>query len=106
MGVLSGDILVPVIPVTIQIAFFAQYHFSEGENRQINILLRLLIDDAEIGNATVDASVPEHMPITALVLPKSNFSFEKEATLQILASVSGGQEEVLVTKKVRKQPSA
>jgi hypothetical protein len=108
MGVLSGDIIVPSLPATIQIAFFAQYHLSEGEDHQIKVLLRLMIDDTEIAHATLEANVPAHAPVATLVLPKGLASFEKESTFQILASIRGGPEEVLVTKKLIlvKQPSA
>ena len=103
MGIVSGDIIVPVIPATIQVAFFTQYFLSEDESHQLKIVFRLMQDDGLMAQATLEANVQAHHSVATMLLPKAHATFEKETTFKILASVNDGPEELILSKKLMKQ---
>ena len=103
MGVLSGDILVPTFPATVQIAVFFEYLPDSDDGDHLSIGFRLLRGDGEIANGGMQAIVAPKQT-ASFVLPRALITFENETTFKMLASVNGRPEEEILSRKIGKAP--
>ena len=81
MGVLSGDILVPAFPATIQVAVFMQYLTDESDPPHLSVIMRLTQDEIEMARVTLEADVPPTQTAT-FIIPKGFATFEKRNVFQ------------------------
>jgi hypothetical protein len=105
MGVMTGDILVPAFPATLQIALFMEYRPSVPNELNASFEFRLLQNDLEIVKAGMSATIPAGQAAN-LVLPRALMTVEKEVTFRIRASVNNGPEEEIVSKRISVQAPA
>jgi Family of unknown function (DUF6941) len=105
MGVISGDVLVPSLPATIQIAIYFEYVPDENEPESMNLSLRLFLDEISIASIGMQAHLTNRNPVT-FVLPKGLATFEKPATFKVSVSVNNQPEEEILSKKILVSPSA
>lgn len=102
MGVLSGEIMVPSFPATLQIAVFMQYVSDETDPAHLVFQIRLMQDEIEMAKATLEADV-ELLQTATLVLPKGFAAFEKPMTFRLMISANGAPEVEVIAKRVIKQ---
>jgi hypothetical protein len=103
MGVLTGDILVPAFPATIQIAVFFEYLPDSNDSDHLSIGFRLLVGDGEIVNGGMQATISSKQT-ASFALPKALITFENETTFKMLVSVNGRPEEEILSRRIGKAP--
>lgn len=99
MGVMGGDIIVATMPAAIQVAIYFEYHPDDDESEDFALKFRLWQDDTEIATGEMQAPIARGKDIT-LVVPRGMVLFEKEGAFRITASVRGGPEFQILSKKL------
>ena len=101
MGVMNGDVLVPVFPATLQVAVYFECLADESDGDTLEIELRILQNDIEIakGNMRADISGGRSRQVN-FVVPKGFITFEKSGRYSLRARVKGGSEEEILSKQI------
>ena len=104
-GVFSGDILLPSLPARLRVSLYSEFLPPESGKHRIEI--RIFLDKKLFARAESEVANTISGTPTIIILPQIEIGIDRPLTLRIKASVNGGRETTLVTKRimVKEKPS-
>lgn len=98
MGVFSGDLVVPVFPARIKVAFYAEYIPTPGvESHELTFSIG--VGSEEVAAAGIRVATPQG-EVATLILPQGIAQFEAPGDIVLKVSCEGETRELL-RKSVR-----
>jgi hypothetical protein len=104
MGIFGGDLLVPEMPATLQLAVFFQYMPSSPDEQAVSIAIELFQDDMSIAKGGMQGHIANAQP-ASFILPRALITFEKDSVFRLMVSINEGAAQEVLSKKIIKTVS-
>lgn len=103
MGVFSGDVFVSQFPATLSFAAYFEYFPDTVGQQQVNF--SIYFADKKIADMNGELSVVDLGKLAVLDLPRMNLTVTEPGEFRIEVAAPPSPPEVLLAKKVMKQPT-
>lgn len=103
VGVINGDILTPVFPSVVKIAFFGSIVSKTGN--PVELEMRILVNGKMVGSAQTKFAFNEGGKTANLVLPQGLLNLPEPSDINLDLKIPNGDWMTLVAKKILLNPA-